>query len=125
QNDTDNTALSQIAPPELRLGANYIANNWSAGALWRLVDDQTRVDPGTGNIVGQDLGETAGFNVVSLNVSWTPTEKLKVSTGIDNLFDVTYAEHISRSGANITGYEVTDRVNEPGRTFWLQAQAAF
>ncbi|MEK9712220.1 MAG: TonB-dependent copper receptor [Thalassolituus sp.] len=125
QNDTDNTALSQIAPPELRLGANYIANNWSAGALWRLVDDQTRADPGTGNIVGQDLGETAGFNVVSLNASWTPTEKLKVSTGIDNLFDVTYAEHISRSGANITGYEVTDRVNEPGRTFWLQAQAAF
>ena len=76
-----------------------------------------------GNIVGQDIGKTGGFNVFSVNGSYQLIDNIKVSAGIDNLFDVTYAEHISRSGATITGYETTDRVNEPGRTFWLQLQA--
>ena len=48
-----------------------------------------------------------------------------LTAGIDNLFDVTYAEHISRSGAAIPGYESTTRINEPGRTLWLKMQWAF
>ena len=107
----------------MRLGLNYQRNNWSAGALLRLVDEQNRVAINTGNIVGQDIGKTGGFNVFSVNGSYQLIDNIKVSAGIDNLFDVTYAEHISRSGATITGYETTDRVNEPGRTFWLQLQA--
>ena len=123
KNDTDGTALGQISPLEIRLGLNYQRNNWSAGALLRLVDEQNRVAINTGNIVGQDIGKTGGFNVFSVNGSYQLIDNIKVSAGIDNLFDVTYAEHISRSGATITGYETTDRVNEPGRTFWLQLQA--
>jgi len=125
KNDTDNTALSQIAPPELRLGLNYRRDTWSAGGLWRLVEDQNRVDIGTGNIVGQDIGKTPGFQVFSVHASWAPADNVTLNTGIDNLFDVTYAEHISRNGADISGYEITGRVNEPGRTWWLQAQVEF
>jgi iron complex outermembrane receptor protein len=43
-----------------------------------------------------------------------------VTAGIDNLFDRTYAEHLSRSGAAVAGFEQTTRVNEPGRTIWLK-----
>ena len=44
-----------------------------------------------------------------------------ISAGIDNLFDKTYAEFISRGGDSIGGFTQTTRVNEPGRTFWLKA----
>ena len=79
---------------------------------------------GTGNVVGQDISKSAGFNVFSLNTGYRAGDHLTVTAGIDNLFDVTYAEHISRSGANITGYEQTERINEPGRTYWLKLQWA-
>ncbi|MDK2778297.1 MAG: TonB-dependent copper receptor [Pseudomonadota bacterium] len=125
QNDDDHTALGQMPPLEGRLGLNYDTGIWSAGALWRLVDDQNRVAVGTGNIVGQDIGESGGFNVFSINAGYRPMQDLQLTAGIDNLFDITYAEHISRSGAAIAGYEQTTRINEPGRTFWLKAQWSF
>jgi len=43
-----------------------------------------------------------------------------VSAGVDNLFDRTYAEHLSRGGSMISGFVQTTRVNEPGRTLWLK-----
>lgn len=124
ENDTDDTALGQIPPLEGRLGLNYKTERWSAGALWRLVSGQDRVSVGSGNIVGQDIGETGGFGVFSINASYTPNKRTLISAGIDNLFDKTYAEHISRSGANITGYDTTERINEPGRTLWLKLRLA-
>lgn len=125
ENDSDHEALGQMPPLEVRLGMNYDTGVWSAGALWRLVADQNRVNEGTGNVVGQDIGQTGGFNVFSLNAGYRAMDDLQFSAGIDNLFDVTYAEHISRSGAAIAGYEQTTRINEPGRTFWLKAQWHF
>ncbi|MCP5310888.1 TonB-dependent copper receptor [Cognatazoarcus halotolerans] len=124
KNDTDGTPLAQIPPLEGRLGLEYDTGVWSAGALWRLVGGQHRVDVGAGNIVGQDIGPTAGFGVFSINAGYRVRKDVLVSAGIDNLFDKTYAEHISRSGAMINGYEQTTRVNEPGRTFWLKARLA-
>lgn len=77
--------------------------------------------PGRGNIVGQDLGETSGFGVFSVNGAYRMGKRVRFAAGIDNLFDKTYAEHISRAGAGIIGFEQTTRVNEPGRTVWLKA----
>jgi iron complex outermembrane receptor protein len=48
-----------------------------------------------------------------------------VSAGVDNLFDREFAEHLSRGGAMLGGYEQTMRVNEPGRTAWLRIGADF
>jgi len=78
-----------------------------------------------GNIVGQDLGRTGGFGVLSLNAGWKPTPAVLVSAGVDNLFDKVYAEHLSRGGAAVSGFEQTTRVNEPGRTLWLKVGASF
>ena len=112
-NETDNTHLSQIPPLELRLGLNYTNPTWSAGVFWRVADDQTRVDI------------NKGFNVLSFNAGWRAHKNLLITSGIDNLLNETYAEHISKAGAMIAGYDQTTRINEPGRTYWLKAQLSF
>ncbi len=124
-NDSDDTALAQMTPLEARLGLHYDNHVWSFGALWRVVAEQHRVDPGKGNIAGQDIGETAGFGVFSVNAGWRPHPAWLLTTGVDNLFDKTYAEHISRAGAMVAGFDQVARVNEPGRTLWLKAQFSF
>ena len=124
ENDSTNKPLSQIAPLEGRLGAGYDDKVWSAGALLRLVQGQKRFDQSYGNIVGQDIGASTGFAIVSLNAGWRPKKGTLISAGVDNLFDQTYAEFISRSGAMIGGFTQTTRVNEPGRTLWLKANIA-
>lgn len=126
RNDTDDHALGQMPPLEGRLMLDWDNGKWSAGTLLRLVARQNRYALNQGNIVGQDLGKTAGFGVFSLNGGYRWSKNTRVAFGVDNLFDKTYAEAISKSGeaSMISGYEQTTRVNEPGRTFWLKAQFA-
>jgi iron complex outermembrane receptor protein len=123
-NRTDHTALAQIPPLETRFGLNYDDQVHSFGALLRLVARQDRFDLNKGNIAGQDLGPGAGFGVFSLNGGWKPAKRLLLTAGIDNLFNKTYAEHLSRGGAMLAGYDRTLQINEPGRMLWLKAQYA-
>lgn len=123
-NDTDDRALGQMPPLEGRLGLDWDNGTWSAGSLLRLVAKQDRYAVNEGNIVGQDLGKTGGFGVFSVNGGYRWNKATKITLGVDNLFDKTYAESISRGGAAVTGYDQIIRVNEPGRTVWLKAQIA-
>ena len=125
QNRSDDRPLAQMPPLEVRTGLNYEDPRWAAGLLWRLVAAQDRYAVNQGNIVGQDLGPTGGFGVLSLNGAWRPSSSLLVSAGIDNLLDKLYAEHLSRGGAMVSGFEQTTRVNEPGRTLWLKVAGRF
>lgn len=124
-NDTDKTTLAQLPPLEARLGLYYELPQWSAGILWRSIARQERVDLGKGNIAGQDFGPTDSANIVSVNAGWRPDETVLVTAGIDNLLDETYAEHISRAGAAIPGFDQLSRINEPGRTLWLKGVYSF
>ena len=120
-NDTDNTALAQIAPLEGRMGLTYDSGPWNVGGLLRMVAAQDRFDRFRGNIAGQDIGRTGGFSVLSLNASWRAQKGVLVSAGVDNLGNRAYAEHISRAGAMVSGFTQTTRVNEMGRNLWLKA----
>ena len=120
ENDTDALPLAQLPPLEARLGLAYTQRSWSAGALLRAVAAQDRIAPNQGNIVGQDLGRSAGFGILALNASWRATTLTRLSAGIDNVLDQTFAEHISRAGSLIPGFTQTTRVNEPGRFVWLK-----
>lgn len=125
-NDTMNTPLAQTPPLEARLGLDYSTGPWTLGGVLRLVAEQDRIHPGYGNIVGQDLTTaTDGFATLALNAAFRPNKVLLLTAGIDNVFDRNYAEHISRSGAAVPGYEQTARVNEPGRFFWLKLSHKF
>ena len=125
ENDTDHRALAQMTPLVGRIGLNYDNQTWSFGSLLRLVDSQNRVAVNQGNIVGQDIGKSAGFAVLSLNGGWKPRKGMLIAAGVDNLFDRNYAEHISRAGSMLAGFTQTTRVNEPGRVLWLKGTFDF
>jgi iron complex outermembrane receptor protein len=121
----DAAPLAQMPPLEARLGLEFSRAAWSAGALLRAVAEQDRYVVNQGNIVGQDLGPTAGFTVLSLNGGWRPRTGVLLTAGVDNLFDRAYAEHLSRGGAMVSGYVQTTQVNEPGRTLWFKLNVAY
>lgn len=125
RNTTDQRPLPQMPPLEARLGLDYAQGPWSAGVLWRVVTAQRRYAPGQGNVVGRDLGPSAGFGVFSLHADYRVNQGLKLSFGIDNLFDKTYAEHLNLAGNAGFGYPGSVRINEPGRTLWLRADVKF
>ncbi|UTH75223.1 TonB-dependent copper receptor [Chromobacterium sp. IIBBL 290-4] len=122
-NADDDKPLGQTPPLTASLTLGWDKQTWAAAAVWRVAAAQTRYAIGQGNIAGQDLGPTPGYATLSLNGGWRVSKAIKLTAGIDNLFNRTYAEHVSRGGADISGYEQTLRVNEPGRTAWLKLQA--
>jgi len=123
ENRSENRPLPQMPPLEARFGLTYEASTWSVGALWRVAAAQHRVAKGEGNIVGQDLGPSAGFGVFSLNGAYRIDPRFALSAGIDNVFNKTYAEHVNAAAAGLAGYVNTTRVNEPGRTLWIKLDA--
>jgi len=125
RNRRDAIPLAQQPPLEGRLSFNYAAPRWSVGGLARFVAEQNCVAVGQGTIAGQDLGRTPGFAVLSLNAGWRVTGRATLTAGVDNVFDKTYAEHLSRAGAAVNGYPTTTRINEPGRTLWTSLQISF
>jgi len=128
RNRTEDKPLAQMPPLEAKLGLNYDDGTWMAGGLARFVAAQNRVDVGWGNIAGTDIGKNGGFAVYSASAGWRPAEGVTLTMGVDNIFDRTYAEFLSRSGtASLTGdgYIQTIRVNEPGRTFWIKGGVTF
>ncbi|ABE53762.1 TonB-dependent copper receptor [Shewanella denitrificans OS217] len=126
-NDTDNVDLGQVSPLESKFSLNYQKDAWAAGLLWRVVDSQHRVTIGHGNIVGQDLAESSGFGTVAINASWNYDDHLRLILGVENLFDIAYAEHISKAagGNDLPGSEPMFQVNESGRNFWAKLTYEF
>jgi len=120
-NDTDGTPLAQVPPLESRLSLTYENQHVSVTGLVRAVAAQSRVDPGRGNIAGQDIGRSPGFATLALNASYRPHKKVLLSAGIDNLLNRTYAEHLNRRAAPVAGYaSQLGRINEPGRSVWAK-----
>ncbi|MDH1633223.1 TonB-dependent copper receptor [Pseudomonas mosselii] len=127
KNSSDGKALPQMPPLESRLGLTYSRDVWSVGALWRLVAEQNRIAQNQGNVVGKDYDTSSGFGVFSLNGAYKINNNLKLSAGVDNLFDKAYAEHLNLAGNAGFGYpaNTTEPVNEPGRTFWTKVDFSF
>lgn len=127
KNRTDGKPLAQTPPLEWNNTLAFDNGKFSAGALWKVVAKQNRFSKGQGNIVGQDIGASAGFGVLSVNAGWKFNKYATLQGGVDNVFNKTYAEFVSRSGVAVdpaAGIKTT-RVNEPGRTAWLRLQAKF
>lgn len=126
-NDSDNKALPQISPLEGTVSLGYDNRTYSANLLVRGVASQDRVDVNSGSIAGMDIDESSGFAIASFNVGYRPSKVALLTAGVDNIFDRTYAEHISRSGETVVipGFEQSIRVNEPGRSYWIKANVAF
>lgn len=121
RNRDDRRALPQQPPLEGRLGLAWDNKRWSAGGLLRVVQHQKRIAIGDGNVVGRDLGSSAGFAVLSLNAGYRIGNRMQLTAGIDNLFDRDYAEHLNLAGSADFGYpSMPVRIHEPGRNLWLK-----
>ncbi|WP_084187453.1 TonB-dependent copper receptor [Andreprevotia chitinilytica] len=117
---TRGEAMPQLPPMEARFGATYATNKWSLGALWRLAAAQTRIAQNEGNVVGRDFGPSAGFGVFSLNGSYDFNKTVRLTAGVDNVFNKEYTEHLNRAGDAGFGYAADTTLQEPGRTLWIK-----
>ncbi len=125
ENRSDDRPMPQIPPLEGRLGLTYERGDWSAAGLWRVVAKQSRVAEGQGNVTSKDFGDSAGFGVLSVNGAYRLNKHYRVSTGIDNLLDKAYSEHLNQAGSAGFGYAADTRINEPGRTYWARVDLSF
>ena len=125
QNTDDHQPLPQIPPLEARLGLTWEKGDWSSTGLLRMVSSQHRVAINEGNVVGKDFDSSPGFAVFSANAAYRVNKYVKVSTGVDNLFDKAYSEHLNLAGNSSFGYSANTSVNEPGRTFWGKINVTF
>jgi iron complex outermembrane recepter protein len=120
RNRSDGKALPQMPPLDTRLTLSYNDQQWSFGALWRLVSAQHRIAIDQGNVVGKDFGPTAGFGVFSMNAGYAFSKSVQIIAGIDNVFNKAYAEHLNLAGNTGFGYAANTPVNDQGRTAWLK-----
>lgn len=125
KNTRDNQPLPQIPPLEARWGLTYEHGDWSSTALWRLVSSQHRVAINEGNAAGKDFAASPGFGVLSANVAYKVNKNLKLSTGLDNILNKAYSEHLNRAGNNDFGYSANTSLNESGRTLWAKVNVSF
>lgn len=116
QNITDDRALAQIPPLQGSITASYGQDAWTAAARVNWALKQGRIDP------SRDPGKTPGYATLDLFGTWAVTERAELAFGVSNVFDATYANHLSRE--NIFDSTLS-QVNEPGRSFWLRVRATF
>lgn len=117
-NTSDDRPVAKTPPLEGSLGLDYDRGAWRWGGTLRWADDQTRADVAS----GQDLGPTPGWGVLDLSGRYRWGERGELALGVDNVFDRTYAEHLTRE----TAFDPSVyRVNEPGRNLWVNASLSF
>jgi len=120
ENEDDNKALPQIPPVQFvqTIGWQHLGHQLELE--WQLARRQDRVDLES----GLDAGESAGYGVLNLSGSHPLVDHLTLSWALDNLFDNTWAPHISRANTDPFNPDAV-RVNEPGRTFRLALTASW
>jgi iron complex outermembrane receptor protein len=121
-NTTDDRPIAQIPPLEVTASLDYKKQKWTLGGKLRLVAAQNRVDDDASTGSGLDLGPSDAFSLLDLYGNRDLSKRSRLSFGVDNAFNLNYAEHINR-------YNPMDptpiKVNEPGRTVWVKAVVEF
>lgn len=120
-NTTDNRAISQTPADNGKVQLDYNGAKWGSGARVRFASNQDRID----TLSGLDAGKTPGYGVLDAYGRYSISKNTKVRFGVDNVFDKTYAEHVSRRNADLVANPQALRVNEAGRTTWLKLETEF
>jgi iron complex outermembrane receptor protein len=105
-----NEPLPEIAPLDIRyiLTGNFFNNRLRPELVFRQVTEQTRIS--------SEYGETRtpGFELLDFKLSYLFFNKIRLSAGILNIFDIDYYEHLSRSVKGSDGI----RIYSPGRSIY-------
>jgi iron complex outermembrane receptor protein len=115
--------LGQTPPLDSRYGVIFQQGTLVVTLGGRSVMRQSRIDPGFGNSLGIDNPDpTPGFTTANMSLSMKPIKQIQLSMGIDNVFNLTYYEHLSRRIGDVpTGFVNFGHLNEPGRVVWFRA----
>jgi len=105
-----NDALPEIPPFETTLSVNYrmLKGKLIPKIAYRLVAAQKHVSEAFYE------PETPGFSLLSFSVAYSITKNINLNAGVNNIFDVSYYEHLNR---RIVGS--TEKLYEPGRMFFV------
>ncbi len=106
-----NDPLPEIAPLDIRLhlSGSYFSHRLKPYCTFRYVMEQSRIS----NEFGETLSPS--FALIDLGISFQFTKLVRMTTGIQNLFDTLYYEHLSRSVRDINALPIY----APGRCFFL------
>ncbi len=111
-----NEPLPEIAPFDFRymLAGRYMDGRLQPEITFRQVLEQTRIS--------QEFGETAtpSFTRVDLKITSQLTQRIRISTGVNNLFNAAYYEHLSRPVR-----ESGIPIYEPGRNLFASFYVIF
>lgn len=125
-NTTDDRAIAQTPPVNGKVQLDYNGAKWGGGTRVRFAAGQKSLDSLSPleviDPVTKQAVPAAGYGVLDAYGRYNISKNTKVRFGVDNVFDKTYAEHVSRSNAFDTSVV---RVNEPGRTAWLKLETEF
>ena len=112
--------LYRIAPANLRLGVTYEAALWSASLETLAVAEQDKV-----SVTNSEV-ETPGYVIFNAMGDWQVHDRVRLSAGIENLFDHRYREHLAGYNRNASlGIPVGERLPGAGRGVWLRLNAGF
>ena len=107
--------LYRIAPPNVMVGLTYEQPVWSATIEGRAVADQNKVSDTNSE------RPTDGYVVISAYGDWHIGDGVKLSAGVENLFDDVYEDHLS--GYNRNGFgdvPIGERLPGTGRGVFLR-----
>jgi len=107
--------LYRIAPPNVMLGLTYEQSVWSATFEGRAVADQNKVSDTNSE------RPTNGYVVFSAYGDWHIRDGVKLSAGVENVFDDIYEDHLS--GYNRNGFgdvPIGERLPGAGRGVFVR-----
>jgi iron complex outermembrane receptor protein len=111
-----NDAMTEIPPLEATVNVHYrlFGDKLIPKFNIRMVSTQKHVSEAFYE------AETPGFVTMGLSINYTFNKYVRFYTGVDNLFDVAYYEHLNR---NIIGSQ--QDLYEPGRSFYFNLYFSF
>lgn len=111
-----NEPLPEIAPLDLRytLRGVYLRGRLLPEATFRHVLEQSRISSEYGE------SRTPSFSLLDVKLSYRFSDEVRVSAGANNLFNVNYYEHLSRS---VRGS--ADPIFAPGRNVFASVSVNF
>ncbi|MGI9228859.1 MAG: TonB-dependent receptor [Gammaproteobacteria bacterium] len=84
-----NDNLYRITPTRAILALTYARTNWRVSLEGVLVAEQNRVSESNGE------RRTGGYELLNVFAHWQPTEKIRITAGIENLTNVFYQDHLA------------------------------
>ncbi len=111
-----NDPIPEIPPLEAEVRINRVMGN-SGAEIW------TEVKMAAAQHHVSQAGyedPTPGFFLMNAGLAWQLFTSLQVVAGVDNLFDAAYYQHLNRRMIGSA-----DRLNEPGRSFYLNLMIKF